>query len=230
MRIHSFEHVPFEGLAHIETWATAKGHSITKTLFHAAQIPPPPADFDMLVVMGGPMNIYEHDQYPWLAAEKKAIADAIASGKSVIGICLGAQLIADVLGGKVTRNAQKEIGWFPVELAPGAAGSRLFGQFPKQFTAFHWHGDTFDIPPGAIHIASSAACANQAFEFDGRVVGLQFHLETSLASISQLAGNCGDELVEGKFIQTEAEILGGKGHVAEGNRLMEMLLEKMAAG
>ncbi|MBI5143255.1 MAG: type 1 glutamine amidotransferase [Nitrospirae bacterium] len=230
MRIHSFEHVPFEGLAHIETWAMAGGHQITRTLFHAAQVPPPPADFDMLVVMGGPMNIYEHDQYPWLAAEKKAIADAIAAGKSVIGICLGAQLIADVLGGRVTRNAQKEIGWFPVELAPGAVDSHLFRKFPKQFTAFHWHGDTFAIPPGATHVASSKACTNQAFEYDGRVVGLQFHLETSTESIRSLAGNCGDELVEGRFIQSEAEILGGESHVAEGNRLMEMLLEKMAGG
>ncbi len=133
------------------------------------------------------MNVYEEAEYPWLAAEKAFIAAAIGAGKPVLGICLGAQLIAAVLGGTVSKGPQPEIGWYPVELTPAGRELPLFAGFPDRFTALHWHGDTFSIPPGATHVASSAACANQAFAYDGgRVVGLQFHLEETRESLAQL--------------------------------------------
>src|SRR5271170_6697939 len=120
MRIHYFQHVPFEGLGCIAQWAAEKEHTVTATRFYLDEPAPNPGEIDWLVVMGGPMNIYEEAEYPWLAREKRFIGEAIRGGKTVIGICLGAQLIADVMGGPVTRNLEKEIGWFPIELTPEA--------------------------------------------------------------------------------------------------------------
>ncbi|MDO8724528.1 MAG: type 1 glutamine amidotransferase, partial [Candidatus Methanoperedens sp.] len=163
MRIHSLEHEPFEGLANIETWAKKKGHSITRTLLFNNEELPEISDFDWLFIMGGSMNIYEEDKYPWLKNEKSFIAQAIASKKIVLGVCLGSQLIADVLGGRVSRNKNKEIGWFPVQLTEESKDSSIFNAFPEKFIAFHWHGDTFKIPRGARRIAQSVGCLNQAF-------------------------------------------------------------------
>jgi len=229
MRLHSLEHVPFEDLAQIGVWAQEQGHHITRTRFYAADPLPSWQDFDWLVVMGGPMNIYEEDRYPWLAQEKACIAEAIAHGRLVLGICLGAQLIADVLGGPVTKNAYKEIGWFPVKLSAAAADSPLFHDFPKEFMAFHWHGDTFALPPGAQHMAASVACAQQAFTYSDKVVGLQFHLESTPASVQKLIEHCGDELRNGPYIQTAEEMLSQKHFFLDIGKNMTRLLDNLAA-
>jgi GMP synthase-like glutamine amidotransferase len=169
----------FEDLARIEDWAKDRGHGISRTPLFDGQELPGLDEFDWLVIMGGPMNIYEEDKYPWLAREKRFIWDSIASNKIVLGICLGGQLIADVLGGKVRRNLYKEIGWHPIKLTSEGQKSRIFSVLPKTFMAFHWHGDTFEIPPQALRAAESEACANQAFML-GKAIGLQFHLESSM--------------------------------------------------
>lgn len=226
-RIHSLQHVPFEDLANIEVWARKKGHSVYRTLLFNDEALPRMDDFDWLVVMGGPMNIYEEEKYPWLVKEKKVISEAITRKKIVLGVCLGAQLIADVLGGKVYQNKFKEIGWYPVSLTPEAKKTRVFSSMSKKFMAFHWHGDTFDIPPGAIRTAESEGCAHQAFEYDGRVIGLQFHLESSEASIRKLIQNCGDELVNARYIQKAEKMLSQKNHLPEINEMMEVLLDQM---
>ncbi len=148
MKLHYIQHVPFEGPANIGDWARSQGWSLSATHLYRGDKLPAPGEFDWLVVMGGPMNIYEEDQYPWLAAEKKSIGKAIEAGKIVLGVCLGAQLIADVLGGRVVRNEHKEIGWFPVSLRPEGVESPVFRSFPPEFQALHWHGDTFSLPPG----------------------------------------------------------------------------------
>src|SRR5574341_657976 len=142
MRLHSLQHEPFEGLANIEVWAKNKGHSITRTLLFNNEKLPQISDIDWLIIMGGSMNIYEEEKFPWLAEEKNFIAEAIANKKIVLGVCLGSQLIADVLGGKVSKNRHKEIGWFPVTLTKEARNSSIFSNLPEKFTAFHWHGDT----------------------------------------------------------------------------------------
>ena len=228
MRLHYLQHVPFEGPANIEPWARAQGWEITATRLYAGESPPDPAAIDWLVVMGGPMNIYEEDSYPWLRAEKKFIGDAVSKNKIVLGVCLGAQLLADVLGGKVYRNAYKEIGWFPVELTPGAAASPVFSTLPHQFTAFHWHGDTFSIPPGAVLTAYSAGCRAQAFEYGGgRVIGLQFHLESSPESAGLLVQNCADELTGGKFIQDKEAITSHPAHFDSIHATMTRMLGSM---
>jgi GMP synthase-like glutamine amidotransferase len=226
MRLHYLQHVPFEDLAGIEDWAKDRGHEITRTLLFDGQVLPGMNEFDWLVIMGGPMNIYEEDKYPWLAREKGFIREAISSNKIVLGICLGAQLISDVLGGKVRKNLYKEIGWYLVTLTPEGQNSRIFRVLPNSFMAFHWHGDTFEIPPQAHRAAKSEGCANQAFAL-GKAVGLQFHLESSMDSIDHLIENCSDELVDGKYIQSPTELLSHIDRFPEINRLMALFLDNM---
>lgn len=226
MRIHSLEHEPFEGLANIEVWAKKKGHSISRTLLFNNEEFPEMSDFDWLVIMGGSMNIYEEDKYPWLREEKNFIAHAIASKKILLGVCLGSQLIADVLGGRVSKNKYKEIGWFPVSLTKEAKDSSIFGSLPGKFSALHWHGDTFKIPPGAARIAESEGCANQAFEY-GRIIGLQFHIEYSVESINLMLQNCADELVDGKYIQKPDEIVSQYSNVPEMRKILNLLLDNI---
>lgn len=227
LRLHYLQHVPFEGLANIEVWAKDKGHYISGTLLFQDQHLPEMSDFDWLIIMGGPMNVYEIEKYPWLVQESKLIQEAIANGKTVLGVCLGAQLIADALGGKVYKNKHKEIGWFPVSLTEEAKESTLFSSLPDRFTAFHWHGDTFDLPKGATRVAHSEACANQAFVYNRRVVGLQFHLESSTESISALIENGGDELVQGQFIQKREELLPQPKHLQKIKKLLSALLDNL---
>ncbi len=223
MRIHSLEHEPFEGLANIEVWAKSRGHSISRTLLFNNEELPDISDFDWLVIMGGSMNIYEEEKYPWLREEKDFIAEAIAHKKIILGVCLGSQLAADVLGGRVGRNKYKEIGWFPVSLTTDARNSPVFSTLPGTFIAFHWYGDTFKIPPGAARTAQSEGCANQAFEY-GRVIGLQFHLEYSAGSINLMFRNCGDEIVDGKYIQKADEIVSQINNVHKMNEILNTLL------
>jgi len=227
MRIHGLFHAPFEGLGNIETWAQSRGHTLSHSDLFAGQHCPAPPAYDFLVVMGGPMNIYEYDAYPWLSAEKAALAQAVAAGRLVLGVCLGAQLLADVLGGPVTQGKHKEIGWFDVAMTEEGLAAKAFRGFPKTFPAFHWHGDTFAIPPGAVHACASKACANQAFVYRERVVGLQFHLETSAASLAEIGSNCADELVDGPFIQTLGQMTANPGRLANLQHLLGKLLDNL---
>lgn len=207
MRLHCFQHVDFEDLAAIAPWAQARGGRCTTTRLHAGDPLPDLDDIDWLVVMGGPMNIYEEERYPWLAAEKQFIHRAVATGKTVLGICLGAQLIADVLGAAVVRGPHPEIGWFPVVKDPEADRSAVGRALPNTFAAFHWHGDTFELPRGAVSLGSSEGCRYQGFVYTERVVALQFHLETTAASAIALIQHCGDEIGDGPYEQPAMEIL-----------------------
>lgn len=207
MQIHYLQHEPFEDPGTILEWAAAYGHSMTGTMVYKSEPVPRPEALDLLVVMGGSMSVYEENRWPWLAAEEAFIGEAIGAGKPVLGICLGAQLMASALGAEVRPNLHKEIGWFPVTLSAPAAGLPLFKGWPGSFEAFHWHGDTFEIPSGAVRAASSGACANQAFVYGRRAVGLQFHLESTGESVARLVSNCGHEIVAGKpYIQSIEQI------------------------
>jgi len=205
MRAHWFQHVPFEGLGCIEPWLTAAGHEVTNTAFYLSSELPVLNEIDLLIVMGGPMSVNDEAEFPWLAAEKQFVRSAINAGKPVLGICLGAQLIANALGARVYKNQVKEIGWFPIEKVGSGKGNCF--SFPPALDVFHWHGETFDLPEGAHHLARSVGCENQAFQVGENVIGLQFHLETTPESARQIVANCRDELVDGQYIQTEEEIL-----------------------
>jgi GMP synthase-like glutamine amidotransferase len=207
MRIHCLQHVPFEGPAGIADWAVRRGHSLTSTPLFAGGTLPDRSDFDWLVVMGGPMGVHDEGAYPWLSREKGLLREAIEAGKTLVGICLGAQLIADVLGARVFRNEHKEIGWLPVELTGEGRASEIFGFLPARLPVFHWHGDTFDLPDGARHLAGSEACRNQAFLYRERVLGLQFHLESTPRSVSDIVANCADEIVPGPYVQSAERML-----------------------
>jgi GMP synthase-like glutamine amidotransferase len=200
MKVHWFQHVSFEGLGAIEEWLLSRGHTLSFTRFYADEAPPVnPDGFDWLIVMGGPMNVYQYDAHPWLSPEKHLIREAITAGKRVLGICLGAQLIADVLGGKVYQNGEPEIGWFPVRAVSTGVSSPF--AFPRETSVFHWHGDTFLLPPGSVWLAESDGCAHQAFAVGTRVLGLQFHLEMTAADVSRIAQGCADELTPGRYVQ-----------------------------
>jgi GMP synthase-like glutamine amidotransferase len=229
LNIHYLQHVSFEGLGSIQYWVRRGPHTLSATRFYRGEPLPAIEEVDLLVVMGGTMNIYEEAKYPWLAQEKRFIEQAIAGGCRVLGVCLGAQLVANVLGAKVYASPDKEIGWFPVQLAEAASTSCLFTAFPPVLEVFHWHGDTFDIPAGALHIARSAGCAHQAFVYDERVVGLQFHLEATRASAQQIIAHCADEMVEGQYIQSPHLILADASRFNAINRTMDEMLDRLTA-
>ena len=225
MRIHYLQHIPFGGLGNIRDWALAKRHQISGTQLLYDEPLPEVDEFDWLIIMGGLMNIYQEDEFSWLIGEKMFIKDAIDAGKIVLGICFGAQLIANVLGAKIYRNQYPEIGWFEVRLTDDARNSRVFRRFPERFTAFHWHGDTFDLPPSCKWIAQSEACRNQAFEYDGRVIGLQFHLDTTLMSAQLLIRYCSDDIVEVEYVQSEEDILAHSENLTDLRECSEILLD-----
>lgn len=207
MRIHCLQHVPFEGPAAIADWAAKRGHSLSISRLYAGEALPSIDAFDWLLIMGGPMNIYEEQQYPWLAAEKACIDQALASGKTLLGICLGAQLLADRLGSQVYAGAEREIGWWPLDLTEAGRQSDLFDELEMPLQAYHWHGDTFDLPADAVCLASSSACVQQAFLYDQRVLGLQFHFEVTAESMRRLIDHCGEEIVAGRYVQSTEQML-----------------------
>jgi len=226
MRVHWLQHADFEDLGCIGPWLEQNGHAVSGTRLHAGEAPPGVEAFDALIVMGGPMNIYEHRNHLWLVAEKRAIGEAIAAGKRVLGICLGAQLIADVLGAKVYQNAEIEVGWLPVQFNEAAAGSKLFGKFPQVLTPLHWHGDTFELPPGATLLASSVGCKNQVYQVGDHIAGLQFHLEVTSADVDTWSDHVPQE--PGRFIQTPGQMRDGMSHVNETHPALYTLLDAMA--
>jgi GMP synthase-like glutamine amidotransferase len=219
------QHVAFEGLGSMEKWARERGHALRCSRLFAGDALPSPDLFDLLIVMGGPMGVHDEERYPWLRGEKDFLRQVIAAGSPALGVCLGAQLLADALGAQVTANKEKEIGWFPVERGR-AVPEKLAGLLPERQTVFHWHGDTFTLPEKAIRLYSSAACVNHAFVYEERLIGLQFHLETTPESVAALVANCRPELVPATWIQTEEEILAAPGEIfGEINNRMGALLD-----
>jgi GMP synthase-like glutamine amidotransferase len=228
LRIHYFQHVSHEGLGSIEEWASSSGHSLTSTRFFESAGLPEISDLDWLIVMGGPMGVNDEKQFPWLAHEKKFIRQAIDKGKTVLGICLGSQLVSAALGAKVYKNAEKEIGWFDIELTPFAQSDNLFFEMESRLKVFHWHGDTFDLPENAIRLASSAGCKNQAYIYKDKVLALQFHLEPTWDLLLEMIEGGREELSTGKYVQTEKELLNNKQLIEINRKILFVLLTRLA--
>ena len=229
MRLHYVQHEPFEEPAEILAWARKKDFVISSTLLFRGEELPSLSSFDWLVIMGGSMGVHDETRYPWLVEEKRFIGAAIDSGKTILGVCLGAQLVGLVLGGAVEKNRHEEIGWFPVTLTEGAATSKIFDGFSQEFMAFHWHADTFAIPKGAARLAESAGCRNQAFECgDGRIVALQFHIEVDRPSVTKMAQHLARKPVNGKYVQYPQDIIAAPDErYSEIRALLHRMLDNM---
>jgi len=229
LKIHLIQHLDFEGPGCIQDWINKKSHSTSYTYMYAGEQLPDVDDIDMLIVLGGAMNVDEDDKYPWLREEKRFIASCIAADMPVLGICLGSQLIVRALGGKVYPNNEKEIGWHPIQKAFSDKTHPLHFILPEVITCFHWHGDTYDLPIGGMHLYQSAGCYSQGFLYGGKVMALQFHPEANEGLVNAMLSHEGGELNEkGKYIQTEAEIRDGMRYSKKANEVMFVLLDYLA--
>lgn len=177
-RLLVFQHVAAEPLGTLDPLIRARGHRISFKNFEREPDAVPQVDrYRGLIVLGGPMNVQDHPHRAHLRHEMRAIEQMLAQGKPVLGICLGAQLLAHVLGAPVQRNPVKEIGWYELHKTAAGASDPVLAPLQARSTVFQWHGCRFDIPRSAVHLASSADCAQQAFRHGDNAYGFQFHLE-----------------------------------------------------
>ena len=196
MRALVLQHVAVEGPGTLAPYLEARGWTLETVALYAGAHPPEDArGYQAVIVMGGPMGVYDEAAYPFLRAEQHFLRCAMAQDVPLLGICLGSQLLAKALGARVYRNAQKEIGWYTVDLTPAGAADPLFAGLPLSLPVFQWHSDAFDLPAGAIPLASSPLCAHQAFRYGDRVYGLLFHLELTPAIIHTWMETFQDELL-----------------------------------
>ena len=243
MKILSLHHVPFEGLGSLSSLIQNSNHSLHTVKLWEQPALPDPGDFDLLIIMGGPMDVRDIVGHSWLAEEKRFIKEAIGRKMKILGICLGAQLLAEALGGSVAPGMYREIGWHEVSKGSEAVHCALGRALPDRFLAFHWHGDCFSIPPGAVALGYSAACATQGFVWQERVVALQFHLEATLASVADLLQNCHGEVDAsgpcegcdpcegcGPYVQSPQVIAGTPADFQAVNTLMELVWDTLVSG
>jgi GMP synthase (glutamine-hydrolysing) len=224
MKIAVLQHAAFEGPGEIAVWAGQHGHSVHVHHLYRGDALPALDAFDLLVVMGGEMNIYQYRDWPWLKPESACIGSALTAGKRVIGICLGAQLIANALGARVVQNAEYEIGWFPITWTDEARAA--FSGLPSSASVLHWHGDTFSLPPGATRLAVSDGCPEQGFVIQGKCLGLQFHLEVDLKLVEEFIEGQG-EWPTGPYAQTPKAILAeAPAHCDRNRQLLHGLLDE----
>lgn len=226
MKIHVLQHSSINTLGTIEEYAKTKNHRLESTRFYETKAPPELDSFDLLIIMGGPMGIYDYEENPWLRDEKAFIKQAVEAGKPILGICLGAQLLADVLGARVYENRHMEMGWFPVRAVRDENKPEFLKGLPDKITVFHWHSRTFDLPAGAVHLFESEGCKNQGFIYNGRVVALQFHPEVNEERIQSLIKRFGDGMVNGPFVQKKQEMLGQQEYLAGTKEFMFLILDK----
>lgn len=228
MHIHYIQHVEFEGLGCMEQYFHAEGHDISSTKLYQQNgaLPEDISGIDLLIILGGPMSVHDEQIYPWLVDEKLWLKQLLQHGIRVLGICLGAQLLAEVLGATVVHGQQREIGWYNIYRQPEA--SIWNGTLPEKIQAFHWHGETFNLPLGASLLYSSEACKHQAFFWKEQVLALQFHLEMTPLSAASLCQNCSDELVNTtKWVQSQSEMLENKHNYTALNQTMYLILQQM---
>lgn len=206
MRIHYFQHDPDEDPAAILDWAHLRGAGIQATRWDAGERLEALPATDLLVVMGGPMSVHDTERFPWLGMEKARIAEQIARGGRILGICLGAQLLAEALGAEVFPNPTPEIGWYPVKRTPQTAES-LLAPLGDEALVLHWHGETFSLPPDATLLATSERCHHQAFSVRSVFLGLQFHLEMTPNGLERLATAQAAQLRSAPGVQSREELL-----------------------
>ena len=220
MRVHAIKHVFYEGPGWITDWAFARGHDLKEVDVVAGQSVPGPTQSDFLILLGGPMSVHDGEHLPWMQLERVRVADFVATGKPVLGIGFGAQLLASVLGGAVVKNHVREIGWYEVRLKR------------ETIRSFHWHAETFTLPPDTVSIAASDLTPIQGFHRGSKVMGLQFHPEVTEECVRKMIENCGGEIRHGaEGEQSAQEILteapaGCIGHRAFMFKILDLMTQR----
>lgn len=228
MKILCISHASFEKLGHIETWANKNNHIIRKVNPYRGETLPKIDDFDFIIIMGGPQSPMHIDDAPYLIDEIELIKEAIKQNKRIMGICLGAQLIAEALGAKTKPSPHREVGMYLIELLDDAKNDPVFRHFPDKFEVMHWHSDMPGLPNDAVLLAKSEGCPRQAFRYGDRVYGFQFHFEMTQSLLEGMVQNClGDLIEKGKYIRPFKEIL--ETDCSEINLKLESVLEYMAS-
>jgi GMP synthase-like glutamine amidotransferase len=222
MNLHILQHAHCEGPGCIADWARGCGAHISTTHLYRGEKLPDAATVDFLVVMGGPMNIYQDRDHPWLRGERAFIAAHVNAGKPVVGVCLGAQFLADALGSRVVQNPQVEIGCFPVNFT--AEARARFPFLPASLPMAHWHGETFELPAGALRLATSEACANQGFVHGDNILALQCHPEVTRDDLAEWLKSF--DLGSGSYVQSAETILATPDEIfTDGHALLRKLLD-----
>ena len=224
MTLHVVQHVAFEGPGRIAGWAEDRGVTLNVVPVYSGSALPTPAADDGVVLLGGPMSVHDTAAHPWITGEIGWLTELAGHGRPVLGICLGAQLLARALGAPVTRCPHREIGWFPV--IPDDSGDAASDWLEPGADVFHWHGEQFALPEAARPVASTDACPVQGFQRD-RLTGLQFHLETTPQIAADLVEACGDELDGGPWVQDIGSILGTPPAYARLHRQLDKLLDRL---
>ena len=224
MNLCVLQHAAFEGPGEIAAWAELRGHPVSVRHLYRGDALPSPDTFDLLVVMGGEMNIYQYRDWPWLKPESEFIRSALEQGKRVVGICLGAQLIADALGARVVQNAEHELGWLPINWTDEARA--IFPDLPASGSVLHWHGDTFGLPEGATRLAASEGCPEQGFVIKNKCLALQFHMEVDPSLVKEYVAGQGT-WPSGRFVQEPKAILSeAVSHCDRNRRLLHGMLDQ----
>ncbi len=229
MRMHVLRHFPLAAERQIVRWAASKGMDATVVDVFNGDALPDASAVQWLTVLGGPMSIHDEAEFPWLADEKQLLRACLDNDTMILGVCLGAQLLADALGGTVAPSPEPEIGWHPVTVTPDGDGHPLLAGLPDTFMAFHWHVDACTLPPGATHLLASEGCEIQAFCHGNRAVGWQFHPEMDPTLLDEglaYAREVGVLTLTGTYVQSPEAILAGQ-HCETLEQTLHRLLDNL---
>ena len=223
MKVLIVKHAPFEREGNMAAWLQRKQAEIVYLNLYESAVFPDPKAFDLIVLLGGPMSVNDEQIYPWLVPEKQFVKEALSLNMPILGLCLGGQLIANVLGAAVTLNRETEIGWHTV--SNNTSNKNLF-QFPNQIPIFNWHSETFALPKGAEPLIKSQACQNQGFQYGDKVIGLQCHPEVTAEIIQDWIDEIGEQMTQGDFVQTPEQIFAdAEVNIAQAQMQLEKMLE-----